>query len=282
MKSHIDRLERLNCRVSNELATDLILNSLSKRFESFVMNYNMNGWDKSIGELHSMLKTAEAGMGKKVLPVLTINEGGNKKRNHPDPKASVAKGKGHVKGKGKGKAKMEPTKPKEKKQKANIIVSSDLRYILGLDIHQVLYFDLVLCCSETWQYIRLSSEFCPRNELKKVETELLNHVMIGASHLAYTTRFHELATLAPGIVPKLENHTWSDVMVASGALKKEIEAARVGNSRKSDKRPDKKQKVCIEPKRNPLKSSRNQISMYPIYLYHFMYPWTSSQQLPVI
>ncbi|KAD5318121.1 hypothetical protein E3N88_18067 [Mikania micrantha] len=117
MKSHIDRLERLNCRVSNELATDLILNSLSKRFESFVMNYNMNGWDKSIGELHSMLKTAEAGMGKKVLPVLTINEGGNKKRNHPDPKASVAKGKGHVKGKGKGKAKMEPTKPKEKKQK---------------------------------------------------------------------------------------------------------------------------------------------------------------------
>ncbi|KAD6118936.1 hypothetical protein E3N88_10207 [Mikania micrantha] len=117
MKSHIDHLERLNCRVSTELATDLILNSLSKRFETFVMNYNMNGWDKSIGELHSMLKTAEAGMGKKVLPVLTINEGGNKKRNHPDPKASVAKGKGHVKGKGKGKAKMEPTKPKEKKQK---------------------------------------------------------------------------------------------------------------------------------------------------------------------
>ncbi|KAD3639942.1 hypothetical protein E3N88_29165 [Mikania micrantha] len=114
MKSHIDRLERLNCRVSTELATDLILNSLSKRFETFVMNYNMNGWDKSIGELHAMLKMAEASMGKKVLPVLTINEGGSKKKNHPDPKASVAKGKGHVKGKGKGKAKVEP---KEKKQK---------------------------------------------------------------------------------------------------------------------------------------------------------------------
>ncbi|KAD5318112.1 hypothetical protein E3N88_18058 [Mikania micrantha] len=116
MKSHMDRLERLNCRVSTELATDLILNSLSKRFETFVMNYNMNGWDKSIGELHAMLKTAEAGMGKKVLPVLTINEGGSKKRNHPDPKASVAKGKGHVKKKGKGKAKVEP---KEKKQKVS-------------------------------------------------------------------------------------------------------------------------------------------------------------------
>ncbi|KAD4586048.1 hypothetical protein E3N88_23649 [Mikania micrantha] len=50
----------------------------------------------------------------------------------------------------------------------------------------------------------LRGEFCPRNELKKVETELLNHVMVGAQHLAFTTRFHELATLAPDIVPTLE------------------------------------------------------------------------------
>ncbi|XP_021985535.1 uncharacterized protein LOC110881639 [Helianthus annuus] len=79
----------------------------------------MNGWDKNIGELHAMLKTAEAGMGKKALPVLAINEGGNKKRPHPASKANYAKRKGHVKGKGKGKgkAKEEPTKPKEKKQK---------------------------------------------------------------------------------------------------------------------------------------------------------------------
>ncbi|KAJ0621613.1 putative transcription factor interactor and regulator CCHC(Zn) family [Helianthus annuus] len=115
MKSHIDRLERLNCPVYKELATDLILDSLTKKFESFVMNYNMNGWDKGIGELHAMLKTAEAGMGKKALPVLAINEGGNKKRPHPDSKATYAKRKGHVKGKGKAKA--EPAKPKEKKQK---------------------------------------------------------------------------------------------------------------------------------------------------------------------
>ncbi|KAD4584852.1 hypothetical protein E3N88_22453 [Mikania micrantha] len=98
----------------------------------------------------------------------------------------------------------------------------------------------------------LRGEFCPRNELKKVETELLNHVMIGAEHLAFTTRFHELATLAPDIVPTLEKRieryvgglppcirghviaahpttlemavtlsaSLTDVMVASGALKK--------------------------------------------------------------
>ena len=44
MKSHIDHLERLECPISNELATDLILNSLTKSYDSFVMNYNMNGW----------------------------------------------------------------------------------------------------------------------------------------------------------------------------------------------------------------------------------------------
>ncbi|XP_035843996.1 uncharacterized protein LOC118490452 [Helianthus annuus] len=59
---------------------------------------------------------AEAGMGKKALPILTINEGGNK-GHHPDSKTNVAKGKGHVKGKGKRKAKIEPPKPKEKKAK---------------------------------------------------------------------------------------------------------------------------------------------------------------------
>ncbi|KAD0903823.1 hypothetical protein E3N88_43572 [Mikania micrantha] len=98
----------------------------------------------------------------------------------------------------------------------------------------------------------LRGEFCPRNELKKVETELLNHMMIGAEHLAFTTRFHKLATLAPDIVPTLEKRieryvsglppcirghviaahpttlemavtlsaSLTDVMVASGALKK--------------------------------------------------------------
>ncbi|XP_076952723.1 uncharacterized protein LOC143626547 [Bidens hawaiensis] len=117
MKSHIDRLERLNCPVSKELATDLILNGLTKRFETFVINYNMNGWDKSIGELHAMLKTAEAGMGKKVLPVLAINEGGSKKRHHQEPKARVAVGNGQVKKGFKGKAKAEP-KPKKLKVSA--------------------------------------------------------------------------------------------------------------------------------------------------------------------
>ncbi|GJU69304.1 putative reverse transcriptase domain-containing protein [Tanacetum coccineum] len=43
-------------------------------------------------------------------------------------------------------------------------------------------------------------EFCPSNEMQKLETELWNHVMVGASHAAYTDRFHELARLVPHLV----------------------------------------------------------------------------------
>nr|GEY82721.1 retrotransposon protein, putative, Ty3-gypsy subclass [Tanacetum cinerariifolium] len=36
-------------------------------------------------------------------------------------------------------------------------------------------------------------EFCPSHEKQKLETELWNHVMVGAGHAAYTDRFYELA-----------------------------------------------------------------------------------------
>ncbi|GKA02227.1 reverse transcriptase domain-containing protein [Tanacetum coccineum] len=43
-------------------------------------------------------------------------------------------------------------------------------------------------------------EFCPSHEMQKLETELWNHVMVRASHAAYTNRFHELARLVPHLV----------------------------------------------------------------------------------
>ncbi|GKG63529.1 reverse transcriptase domain-containing protein, partial [Tanacetum coccineum] len=36
-------------------------------------------------------------------------------------------------------------------------------------------------------------EFCPSNEMEKLESEFWNHKMVGANHAAYTDRFHELA-----------------------------------------------------------------------------------------
>nr|GEW80895.1 hypothetical protein [Tanacetum cinerariifolium] len=41
--------------------------------------------------------------------------------------------------------------------------------------------------------VLIREEFCPSNEIKKLETELWSHVMVGTVHAAYTDRFHELA-----------------------------------------------------------------------------------------
>ncbi|GJY22346.1 putative reverse transcriptase domain-containing protein [Tanacetum coccineum] len=47
-------------------------------------------------------------------------------------------------------------------------------------------------------------EFCPINEMQKLETEFWNLIMVGADHATYTDRFHELARLVPHLVT-LEN-----------------------------------------------------------------------------
>nr|GEZ16969.1 reverse transcriptase domain-containing protein [Tanacetum cinerariifolium] len=36
-------------------------------------------------------------------------------------------------------------------------------------------------------------QFCPSHEMQKLESELWNHTMVGATHAAYTDKFHELA-----------------------------------------------------------------------------------------
>ncbi|KAJ9546597.1 hypothetical protein OSB04_019140 [Centaurea solstitialis] len=94
------------------LAIDTILNSLSEDYRPFVVNYNMNNMEKSIAELHSMLKTAELNMGNKnkTKDVLMVRDGWVKKKNGH---TSTSKGKGPVqavqsapkKGNGKGKGK---------------------------------------------------------------------------------------------------------------------------------------------------------------------------------
>nr|GEW87795.1 hypothetical protein [Tanacetum cinerariifolium] len=43
-------------------------------------------------------------------------------------------------------------------------------------------------------------EFCPVNEMRKLETEFWNHAMVGAGHAMYTHRFLELARLVSHLV----------------------------------------------------------------------------------
>ncbi|GJZ47449.1 reverse transcriptase domain-containing protein [Tanacetum coccineum] len=93
-------------------------------------------------------------------------------------------------------------------------------------------------------------EFCPSHEMQKLETELWNHVMVGAGHAAYTDRFHELARLVPylvtpesrkinryvyGIAPATtEPKTMQKVVQISGA--QTDEAVRNGSIKKVKKR----------------------------------------------
>ncbi|GJT03436.1 putative reverse transcriptase domain-containing protein [Tanacetum coccineum] len=48
--------------------------------------------------------------------------------------------------------------------------------------------------------VLIREEFCPSNEMQKLETKLWNHAMVGVGHAAYTDRFHELARLVPHLV----------------------------------------------------------------------------------
>ncbi|GKA64756.1 putative reverse transcriptase domain-containing protein [Tanacetum coccineum] len=54
----------------------------------------------------------------------------------------------------------------------------------------------------TWNDFKalLVEEFCPSNEMERLENEFWNHKMVGANHAAYTDRFHELAKLVPHLV----------------------------------------------------------------------------------
>ncbi|GKC05504.1 reverse transcriptase domain-containing protein [Tanacetum coccineum] len=54
----------------------------------------------------------------------------------------------------------------------------------------------------TWNEFKalLVEEFCPSNEMEKLENEFWNHKMVGANHAAYTDRFHELAKLVSYLV----------------------------------------------------------------------------------
>nr|GEV49135.1 putative reverse transcriptase domain-containing protein [Tanacetum cinerariifolium] len=67
--------------------------------------------------------------------------------------------------------------------------------------------------------IGMSWEFFSSNEMKKLETELWNHAMVGASHAVYTDRFHELAKLVPHLVTH-EDGTLTDEALSNGSIKK--------------------------------------------------------------
>ena len=73
MSGYGDRLRQLGVHISNELGIDRVLESLPPSYKSFVMNYSMQGMEKTLPELFAMLKTAEVEI-KKVHQVLMVNK----------------------------------------------------------------------------------------------------------------------------------------------------------------------------------------------------------------
>ncbi|GJW57611.1 putative reverse transcriptase domain-containing protein [Tanacetum coccineum] len=77
-------------------------------------------------------------------------------------------------------------------------------------------------------------EFCPSNEMQKLETELWNHAMVGVGHVAYTDRFHELDRLVPHLVtPKAG--TLTDEALRNGSIKKNPEKRGNGGEPSKDR-----------------------------------------------
>ncbi|KAK8578882.1 hypothetical protein V6N13_142156 [Hibiscus sabdariffa] len=102
MMGYIQTLEKLGFSLKDELATDLILQSLPDSFKPFVLNFNMNEINKTLPQLLGMLRTAEGDMkkggSKSILVVHEVKRKENK----------VAKSKGNGKTKAKGKNALKP------------------------------------------------------------------------------------------------------------------------------------------------------------------------------
>jgi hypothetical protein len=62
---YIETLDKLGCKLNDDLATDVILQSLLTSYEPFIINFHMNDMDKTVSELLMMLKTAEDSIKKK-------------------------------------------------------------------------------------------------------------------------------------------------------------------------------------------------------------------------
>ena len=101
MSGYLNHLTQLGVNLPNDSVIDRVLQSLPPSYRSFMMNYNMQGMNKTIHELFAMLKAAEVEI-KKEHQVLMVNKNtsfknkgkgnkGNFKKNGKQVAAQVKK-----------------------------------------------------------------------------------------------------------------------------------------------------------------------------------------------
>ncbi|KAK8715570.1 hypothetical protein V6N13_042901 [Hibiscus sabdariffa] len=109
MMGYIQTLEKLGFPLKDELATNVILQSLRDSFKPFVLNFNMNEINKTLPQLLGMLRTAESDLKKNgSKSILMVREAKGKKK-------AKSKGNGKSKPKGKDALKLEKGISKEAK-----------------------------------------------------------------------------------------------------------------------------------------------------------------------
>ena len=113
-----NRLAEMGIELPQEAITDRILQSLPPSYKSFVMNYNMQGMNKTIPELFAMLKAAEVEI-KKEHQVLMVN------------KTTSFKKKGKGKKKGNFKKNSKQVAAQEKKPKSGPKPETECFYCKG-------------------------------------------------------------------------------------------------------------------------------------------------------
>ena len=87
MQRYVDRLLKLNVNFDEELAIDIILQSLPPCYDQFKMTYHMNKEEVTLSELQGLLRTVKSGLKGKfvvttpivVAPVLDIGKWNGKK-----------------------------------------------------------------------------------------------------------------------------------------------------------------------------------------------------------
>ena len=93
MIGYVKDIQKLGFPLSQELAIDLILQSLPQSYGQFFMNYNMNKFDKPLLELLSTLIIVEKILQKIKLETILIVQKGKEKGKGKKKKGSKSKGK---------------------------------------------------------------------------------------------------------------------------------------------------------------------------------------------
>jgi hypothetical protein len=101
MMGYIETLDKLGCKLKDDLTIEVILLLLLVRYESFIMNFHMNAMEKTVAELHGMLKTAKDSIKKNPNHMMMVQKEKKKGKHWTPPK-----------GKGKKKISDEPSNSK--------------------------------------------------------------------------------------------------------------------------------------------------------------------------